>query len=100
VSLDTTPEWLFGIWRLSRADEGLDFAPGVRMEFASGGLLRYHVDVGGNDQTVDLLFRVDGNTLHTENPAAPHSMSVQFEREGGDVLVLEFGGPRAWLLRE
>ena len=101
MNRETTPQWLFGIWRLSRADEGLDFAPGVRMEFASEGLLRYHVDVGGNDQTVDLLFRVEGgNTLHTENPETPHSMTVQFEQESGDVLVLDFGGARAWLLRE
>ncbi len=95
-----TPSWLFGVWRLSRADAELDFAPGVRMEFADCGLLRYHIDVGGTDQVVDLLFNVEGDTLHTENAHEPHSMSVQFAREGGDVLVLNFGGPRAWLLRE
>lgn len=97
---EMTPHWLLGIWRLHRADEALDFAPGVRMEFAAGGHLRYHIDVAGNDQTVHLLYRVDGDTLHTENPLAPHSMVVQFDREGGDVLVLDFGGARAWLLRE
>jgi hypothetical protein len=94
------PEWLLGTWGLSRADPELDFAPGVRMEFTEAGVLRYHIDVGGNDQVVDLYFRVEGDTLHTENPETPHSMSVQLAREGGDVLVLDFGGARAWLLRE
>lgn len=95
-----TPDWLYGTWELSRADEGLDFAPGVRMEFTGRGVLRYHIDVGGADQTIDLYYRVEGDTLHTENPQSPHSTSVQFSRESGDVLVLDFGGARAWLLRE
>lgn len=83
-----------------RADASLDFAPGVRMEFLSGGVLRYHVDVGGQDQVVDLVYRVDGNLLHTENPEAPHSMSVRLEHGAGDVLLLDFGGAQAMLVRE
>lgn len=92
--------WLLGTWRLYRADPSLDFAPGVRMEFASKGVLRYHIDVGGSDQVVDLLYRVDGDTLHTENVIEPHGVSVKFAREGEDVLALDFGGASAWLMRE
>lgn len=95
-----TPEWLLGIWRLYRADPSLDFAPGVRMEFGPQGHLQYHVDVGGNDQVIELLYRVEGDVLFTENAEAPHSMSVKFAREGEDVLALDFGGAGAWLLRE
>jgi len=93
-------DWLLGTWRLYRADDGLDFAPGVRMEFASEGVLRYHIDVGGSDQVVDLLYRVEGDTLHTENVDEPHMVSVKFAREGEDVLTLDFGGASAWLMRE
>ncbi len=92
--------WLLGIWRLMRADASLDFAPGVRMEFLIDGVLRYHVDVGGQDQVVDLVYRVDGDLLHTENPEAPHSMSVRIEHGAGDVLLLDFGGAQAMLVRE
>ena len=92
--------WLLGTWRLYRADDGLDFAPGVRMEFADAGVLRYHIDVGGTDQVVDLLYRVEGDTLHTENVIEPHVVSVKFAREGEDVLALDFGGASAWLMRE
>lgn len=94
------PAWLLGTWRLYRADPELDFAPGVRMEFVADGHLRYHIDIGGTDQVVQLLYRVDGDTLHTENVVTPHAMSVQIAREGEDVLALDFGGASAWLLRE
>ena len=94
------PLWLLGTWRLLRADPELDFAPGVRMEFCDTGQLRYHVDVGGRDQVVSLIYRVEGDHLHTENPESPHAMSVRFSHGAGDVLVLDFVGPRAILLRE
>ena len=93
-------DWLLGIWRLMRADVTLDFAPGVRMEFLAGGVLYYHVDVGGTDQIVELVYRVEGDMLHTENPAAPHSMRVRIEHGVGDVLLLDFAGAQAMLVRE
>lgn len=93
-------QWLLGTWRLLRADAALDFAPGVRMEFRADGDLVYHIDVGGTDQSIRLRYRVDGDVLHTENPAAPHSMSVHITHGAGDVLQLDFGGASAWLLRE
>lgn len=83
-----------------RADVTLDFAPGVRMEFLGGGVLHYHVDVGGTDQIVELVYRVEGDMLHTENPAAPHAMRVRIEHGVGDVLLLDFAGAQAMLVRE
>lgn len=93
-------EWLLGTWRLLRADAALDFAPGVRMEFCADGELVYHFDVGGTDQAILLRYRVDGDTLHTENPTTPHSMCVRITHGVGDVLQLDFGGAGAWLVRE
>jgi hypothetical protein len=93
-------DWLLGTWRLMRADEPLDFAPGVRMEFLPDGVLHYHVDVGGTDRIIELVYRVEGDLLHTENPAAPHSMSVRLTHGEGDSLLLDFGGPQALLVRE
>jgi hypothetical protein len=92
--------WLIGTWRLLRADAALDFAPGVRMEFLEDGTLHYHVDVGGRDQVIGLRYRIEGDMLHTENPAAPHAMSVRMSEGVGGVLVLDFAGPKAWLVRE
>jgi hypothetical protein len=95
-----SPPWLHGIWRLMRADPTLDFAPGVRMEFLPDGTLRYHIDVGGREQIIALLYRVDGDLLMTDNPSAPHATSVRMEHGAGDVLILDFAGARAWLVRE
>lgn len=83
-----------------RADASLDFAPGVRMEFLSDGYLHYHIDVGGRDQIVSLIYRVEGDVLHTDNPAASHSMSVRIVHGAGDVLMLDFAGAHALLVRE
>ena len=95
-----SPEWLLGTWRLMRADTSLDFAPGVRMEFRAEGQLHYHIDVGGRDQIVSLIYRVEGDLLHTDNPASPHSMSVRIVHGAGDVLMLDFAGAHALLVRE
>ncbi|MCU0648607.1 MAG: hypothetical protein MUF00_11465 [Gemmatimonadaceae bacterium] len=98
--LEAPPVWLLGVWKLFRADRQLDFAPGVRMEFRTGGHLRYHIDVAGQDRVIDLLYRVDGDVLLTDNPANPHATAVRFAHGEGDVLILDFAGPRAWLIRE
>lgn len=92
--------WLLGIWRLLRADPSLDFAPGVRMEFLADGTLHYHIDVGGTDQVISLLYRTEGDVLYTESPTSPHAMSVRFTHGEADVLLLDFAGARAVLVRE
>jgi hypothetical protein len=93
-------DWLLGVWRLMRADAPLDFAPGVRMEFLADGVLLYHVDVGGTDTIIELVYRVEGNVLYTENPSSPHTMSVRMTHGEGDSLLFDFGGPCALLVRE
>jgi hypothetical protein len=95
-----SPPWLLGTWRLMRAHHSLDFAPGVRMEFREEGQLRYHIDVGGRDQVVSLIYRVEGDLLHTDNPAASHTMSVRIVHGAGDILLLDFAGAEALLVRE
>lgn len=70
------------------------------MEFRDEGQLLYHIDVGGTDQVVSLRYRVEGEMLHTENPTAPHSMSVRILHGAGDALILDFAGPQAMLVRE
>ena len=97
---DEAPPWLLGKWRLLRAEAALDFAPGVRMEFREEGHLHYHIDVGGRDQVVALVYRVEGDLLHTDNPASPHSMTVRIVHGVGDILLLDFAGAHALLVRE
>jgi hypothetical protein len=95
-----TDSRLIGRWRLVRADPSLDFAPSVCMEFLDGGRLRYEFHAGGNLQSLMLIYRIDGDLLYTDNPAAPHVQETRFRFGPGDVLTLDFAGAVAWFLRE
>lgn len=97
---DSPPDWLLGRWRLLRADAALDFAPGVAMEFGAGGRLRYSFVVEGHAQDIALVYRVSGDVLQTDNPAASHVTATRFAQGEGGVLVLDFSGARAWFVRE
>lgn len=91
---------LLGRWRLLRADAALEIAAGVCMEFLPDGQLLYTIPVQERSMVVELIYRVEGNTLLTDNPVAPHATSTRFELGAGDVLILDFAGPRAWFVRE
>jgi hypothetical protein len=93
-------ERLLGRWRLHRAEGPLDFAPDARLEFLPGGRLRYSFTVGEMESTIMLVYRIDGDLLLTDNPAAPHARSTRFSFGAGDVLALDFTEACAWFVRE
>ena len=94
------PAWLLGRWRLLRAEPGLDFAPGVAMEFLRGGRLRYSFDVGDRTQVLALVYQVEGNILRTDNPRAPHAVETHYRLGEAGVLEFDFSGVRAWFVKE
>lgn len=94
------PAWLYGRWRLLRAETGLDFAPGVCMDFRAGGRLVYSFDVGDRVQELALVYQVEGNVLRTDNPRAPHAVETHFRRGEAGVLEFDFSGVRAWFVKE
>jgi len=47
-----------------------------------------------------LVYRVDGDLLLTDNPAAPHARSTQFRFGAGDLLIMQFAEATAWFIRE
>lgn len=91
---------LLGRWRLLRADPSLDFAPEAGMDFRAHGELIYSFAVGERRYEVALIYRVTGDVLRTDNPAAPHATAVRFRIGAGDVLVLDFAGAEACFLRD
>lgn len=91
---------LLGRWRLLRADAGLDFAPGVEMEFRQGGRLLYSFEVGDRRQVVSLVYQVRDDVLHTEYPGAAHDVEARFSFGAGEVLLFDFAGARAWFVKE
>ena len=96
----TVPDWLFGRWRLLRAEAALDFAPGVSMEFLPGGRLLYGMVVDGHAHVVRLIYQIEGDMLRTDNPDHPHATSSRIALGEGGVLVVDFSGNRAWFVRE
>ena len=94
------PPWLLGRWRLMRAGATLDFVPGTRMEFRPHGELRYAVSVDGHEHVIALLYRVEGDVLRTDNPAAPHATATHFHQGAAGVLVFDFASARAVFVRE
>lgn len=98
IAPDESP--LLGRWRLLRADASLDFAPGVSMEFQTGGRLLYGFDAGDHRQVLTLWYRVEGDQLRTQSPATDHETLAHFVIGEGGALILDFAGARAWLLPE
>ena len=96
----SVPRWLFGRWRLLRAEASLDFAPGVSMDFRPGGRLLYTIVVEGSAHVIELVYRVEGDVLRTDNPAAPHATATRFGQGAGGVLEFDFAEGRAWFVRE
>ena len=94
-----TPPALLGRWHLLQADSALDFAPNVLMEFLQGGRLNYVFSTGDRRQSIPLLYRVEGNELHTEDPKTTHEVVTRFAFGPGDVLIFDFGGAKAWFVR-
>jgi hypothetical protein len=97
---DSPPHWLLGRWRLLHASAALGFTPGTRMEFRDGGALLYIIPIEGQERAIQLVYRVDGDVLRTENPAAPHATATPFRQGPGDTLVLDFADSPAVLVRE
>ncbi len=61
---------VLGRWRLLRADPSLEFAPGVSMDFQTGGRLLYAFDAGNRRQVIALCYRVEGDLYEAEGSLA------------------------------
>ena len=90
---------LLGRWRLTDADGELDLSEGTRMEFRRDGLLLYTSRAGDREQSRRLTWRVEGDTLITDQPLSPWRGRTKFTLLGADTLVLDYGGSRAWFER-
>ena len=89
---------LIGTWVLVRTESDDDIGKGVTMEILEDGQLTYSIDQGDSIQIMKLVYRVEGDTLVTDQPSIPweHSTRFWFEQE---MLVLEDEGRRSWFKR-
>jgi hypothetical protein len=78
---------LLGRWygRVEGEAVGLDFLPDGRLAYM---ILRE----GGGQQLIRMRYRVEGDTIITDQPSHPREERTRFTFESADVLILAFGG--------
>lgn len=81
---------LVGCWHLVRVD-GQPFEP-AEADFREDGMLYYSVLSGTRWQIMKLTYRVDGDTLITDQPSSPREERTRFVLAQAGTLTLELGG--------
>jgi len=83
---------LEGCWKIDPTDDAAVAAFGMAtLEFGKDGRLTYSVDEGERRQIILLTYKVEGQTLVTDQPSSPRQERTRFALEG-DILHLELGG--------
>lgn len=93
-------EALAGAWRILRSDVGLDFAADARLRFAPDGQLDYRFTIEGSAQRIAMRWHAEDDRLSTEVPGAGIARDLRARVGAGGVLILDFGGARAYFVRE
>jgi uncharacterized protein (TIGR03066 family) len=88
---------LVGRWRLTRSEEPL--GDDVVLEFHPDGKLTYVIREGAKGQVMNLTYRVDGDTIVTDQPSQPKEESTRFSIDADGTLMLSLGGRRSWFQR-
>ena len=91
-------EGLLGVWHLEEADPSLGMDDSVELQFEPNGELRHCIDAGSKWQVIRLTYRVEGDTLITDQPSHPREEHTRFEVVG-HTLVLHYGGGKARFVR-
>ncbi|MCU0618501.1 MAG: hypothetical protein MUF40_01120 [Gemmatimonadaceae bacterium] len=95
-----TAGWLVGTWRLLRCDAALEFTPGTRMQFHADATLDYHIPTDDGELRARLHWRLAGAVLHTDLAEGGNPVTVGVVHGRAGVLEFDFGGARAWFVRE
>lgn len=69
------------------------------MVFEANGQLKYVQHLVDGAQIMNLIYKVDGDCLVTDQPSSPNEEKTKFEFETEDVLVLDYAGQKAWFQR-
>jgi hypothetical protein len=99
IAPDASASWLLGTWSILRAESPIEIQPGTEMQFAENGHLEYAVPTGEGMIRVSLRWALNGSMLRTTFDDGSNEVEVNASLGDGDVLVLDFGGPRAWYVR-
>jgi hypothetical protein len=84
---------LVGSWRVHESDDhALADLGDVLLEFHEDGALTYLIRGADKDQVILLRYRIEGDTIVTDQPSAPQVERTAFSLSEDGVLMLAFGG--------
>jgi hypothetical protein len=87
---------LIGSWNSDETGETTQKALGkVTMTFTEDGKLIYDVFEGGRQQRINMVYKVQGDTIISDQPSHPREQRTRYQIENGDKLILDFEGEKA-----
>lgn len=90
---------LIGRWTLFRAEKPLDTDESIQMEFTKDGRLVYATGRKDGTHISNLVYKVSGDILITDQPSSPREERTKFWFDSEGNLVLEYDGRKWWLKR-
>ena len=86
---------LTGSWNSDETDEATRKALGkVTMIFTEDGELIYNIFEGGKEQRMNMVYKVQGDTIISNQPSHPQEQRTRYKIENGDKLILYFEGEK------
>lgn len=94
------PDKLIGRWRIDPTDTAAVEQMGdVVLEFDDEGNLTYVVRAEARDQLILMTYRIDGDSIVTDQPSSPRPERTKFDLARHDLLILWFEGASSRFLR-
>ena len=92
-------ERFLGEWQLVKQEGDMDVGEGVTMTFTDDGKLVYVIHQTDSKQIMNLVFRVDGDRLVTNQPSHPREETTKFSFDSEGNLILDYDGSKTWFAR-
>jgi transcriptional/translational regulatory protein YebC/TACO1 len=92
-------ERFVGKWQLVKSEGDMDVGEGVTMTFTDDGKLSYVIHQKDSDQIMNLVFRVAGDHLVTNQPSQPKEETTRFSFDDAGNLILEYDRNKTWFVR-
>ena len=91
------PAAVVGVWQLVRS-EGLPHVA-AELEMTEDGRMIYAIREGGKWQLMKLTYRLEGDTIVSNQPSAPREERTRFTIGVDGELILAWHGQRSWFRR-
>ena len=88
-----------GRWKLFKDEGAMEVSDGVTMTFTEDGKLIYVIHQKDSKQIMNLVFRVDGIHLITNQPSQQQEEKTKFSFDAAGNLVLDYDGNKSWFTR-